>query len=110
MPARKDAQSKGATRLARLRVERGMSQTALAEASGISIATLRRLERGLVKNPPLRYLTNCALVLGCPLEELIEDEWRQWLALAKAKPPSNPESLWSQSDRDGAWRGDPDAA
>lgn len=76
-----------------------MSQTALADASGISIATLRRLERGVVKNPSLRHLTNCALVLGCPLEELIEDEWRQWLALAKPKAPTNPESLWSPSDR-----------
>lgn len=79
-----------------------MSQAALADASGLSIATLRRLERGAVKNPPLRYLTNCALVLDCQLEELIEDEWRQWLALAKAKPPADPESLWNPSDRDGA--------
>ena len=66
----------------------------LAEASGISIATLRRLERGAITNPPLRYLANCALVLGCPLEELIEEEWRQWLPLAKPKPPAKPETLW----------------
>ena len=68
-----------------------MSQQELAEASGISIATLRRLERGTIKNPPLRYLANCALVLGCPLEELIEEEWRQWLPLAKPNPPAKPE-------------------
>lgn len=94
MPARRDIQSKQATRLARLRVERGMSQTELAEATGISIATLRRLERGAVKNPPLRYLANCALVLACELEELIEDEWRRWLPIARKRPPRNSQSLW----------------
>lgn len=71
-----------------------MSQTELATASGLSIATLRRLERGSIVNPPLRYLTNCAIVLGCPMEELVEDEWRQWLPLAKPKPPTDPGALW----------------
>lgn len=80
------------------RVERGLTQAELAEAAGISIATLRRLERRTVDNPPLRYLANCAIVLGCDLEALIEDEWRGWLPLAKAKPPRNPEALW-QPDR-----------
>lgn len=94
MPARRGVQSKQATRLAGLRLERGLTQTELAEATGISIATLRRLERGSVANPPIRYLANCTIVLGCRLEELIEDEWRQWLPLAKAKAPRNPEALW----------------
>ncbi len=94
MPARRASQSKEATQLAQKRIERGLSQVELAEASGLSIATLRRLERGTVENPPLRYLANCAIVLGCPLEELVEEEWRQWLPLAAAKPPRNPESLW----------------
>lgn len=71
-----------------------MSQNELAEASGISIATLRRLERGAMPNPPLRYLANCAIVLGCELEELIEEEWRTWLALSKEKAPNDPEALW----------------
>jgi transcriptional regulator with XRE-family HTH domain len=94
VPARRGVQSKQATRLAGLRTERGLSQQELAEATGISIATLRRLERGTMTNPPLRYLANCAIVLGCQLEDLIEDEWRRWIALAKAKPPRNPETLW----------------
>ena len=71
-----------------------MSQDELATASGISIATLRRLERGTVENPPLRYLTNSAIVLGCQLEDLIEDEWRAWLPLAASKPPRKPDALW----------------
>jgi transcriptional regulator with XRE-family HTH domain len=94
VPARRVSQSKEATRLAQLRVERGLTQNELAEATGLSIATLRRLERGTIDNPPLRYLANCAIVLGCQLEDLIEDEWRAWLALAKPKPPRKPEALW----------------
>lgn len=71
-----------------------MSQMELAETTGISIATLRRLERGAMANPPLRYLTNCAIVLGVEVEELIEDAWRDWLPLARAQPPEYPEELW----------------
>ena len=76
MPRRRQSRSKQATRLARLRTKRGMSQMELAKATGISIATLRRLERGRMANPPLRYLSNCAIVLDVELEELIEDSWR----------------------------------
>jgi len=71
-----------------------MSQVELAEATGISMATLRRLERGTKANPPLRYLSNCAIVLGVEVEELIEDNWRKWLPLARKRPPRNPQSLW----------------
>ena len=71
-----------------------MSQGELAEASGISIATFRRLERGSMPNPPIRYLANCAIVLGVELEELIEEEWRGWLSVAQKKPPSDPKGLW----------------
>jgi transcriptional regulator with XRE-family HTH domain len=71
-----------------------MSQMELAEATGISVATLRRLERGARANPPLRYLSNCAIVLGVDVDELIEDSWRKWLPIARKKPPRNPQSLW----------------
>jgi transcriptional regulator with XRE-family HTH domain len=69
------------TRIGRLRVERGVSQERLAHVTGLSVSTLRRLERGS-ENPPLRYLVNIAIALGVPLEEVIEDEWREWLPLA----------------------------
>ena len=98
MPRRRQSRSKQATRLARLRTERGMSQMELAEATGISLATLRRLERGKMANPPLRYLSNCAIVLDVQFEELLEDSWRKWLPMARRKPPRNPQSLW-QPDR-----------
>jgi transcriptional regulator with XRE-family HTH domain len=56
----------------------GLSQRALAARTGISLRTLQRIERLEVDNPPIRYLTNCAIVLGCELEELIESAWREW--------------------------------
>jgi transcriptional regulator with XRE-family HTH domain len=44
----------------------------------MSVATLRRLERREIENPPLRYLQNIAIALDVRLGELIEPEWRQW--------------------------------
>ena len=46
--------------------------------AGISLRTLQRIERLEVDNPPVRYLANCAIVLGCELDDLIEPEWREW--------------------------------
>jgi transcriptional regulator with XRE-family HTH domain len=42
------------TKLAKLRLERGVSQQELAWMTGLSIATYQRLERGQLWNPPLR--------------------------------------------------------
>jgi transcriptional regulator with XRE-family HTH domain len=56
----------------------GLSQRALAERAGLSLRTLQRIERLEVDNPPIRYLANCAIVLGCELEDLIEPQWREW--------------------------------
>jgi transcriptional regulator with XRE-family HTH domain len=39
--------------------------------------TYWRIEIGL-KSPSIRELGNLALVLGCGLEDLIEDKWRTW--------------------------------
>jgi transcriptional regulator with XRE-family HTH domain len=57
-----------------------LSQRELAKRSGISLRTLQRIERLEVDNPPIRYLANCAIVLGCELEDLIEPGWREWKA------------------------------
>jgi transcriptional regulator with XRE-family HTH domain len=59
----------------------GISQRALAERAGLSLRTLQRIERLEVDNPPIRYLANCAIVLGCELEDLIEPAWREWKEL-----------------------------
>lgn len=90
--------------LGRVRVRAQVSQKELAEATGISVTTIRRLERLEFDNPPLRYLVNCALALGVPLDQVIEDEWRQWKVfdIAAAQPPGKewigePSARWSQS-------------
>lgn len=78
-----------ATRIARLRIERRITQHALARATGISLSTLARLERGQVVNPPLRYLGNIAIALDVPLNDVIEEAWHEWLPIAggAASPP-----------------------
>jgi len=76
------------SKLSRIRVERNFSQRQLAIYSGVSLRTLRRLERREVDNPPLRYLVNLSLVLRCELSDLIEDEWLAWADFGHRKPPS----------------------
>ena len=61
-------------RLAAVRLRRGMTQREVAAGTGISNTVYQRLERGEIDNPPLRYLTNCALLLGVRVGDLIEDE------------------------------------
>jgi len=56
----------------------GLSQRALADRAGLSLRTLQRIERLEIDNPTIRYLTNCAIVLGCKIEDLIEPAWREW--------------------------------
>jgi hypothetical protein len=59
------------------------------------------LEHGTFVNPPLRQLNNCAIVLGCKLEDLIEPEWRRWLRLDGGPPrPKHPQRLWRRGLRD----------
>jgi transcriptional regulator with XRE-family HTH domain len=66
------------SRLHERRRAAGLSQRALADQAGISLRTLQRIERLEIDNPPIRYLTNCAIVLGGELEDLIEPPWREW--------------------------------
>ena len=65
------------TRLALRRVDTGLAQIELAERVGVSLATYRRLERNKMRNPPLRYLVNCAIELDCHWSELVEPEWEK---------------------------------
>ena len=86
------------TRLASWRKQRGLTQEELARATGISRSVYWRLENNRNPNPPLRYLVNCALALGCSLDDLIEDDWREWLVLDQrhAAAPPNPAELGRQ--------------
>jgi transcriptional regulator with XRE-family HTH domain len=92
MPRRVDRGAKPATKLARARLASGFTQRDMVEATGISRSAYWRLERGRIETPPLRHLTNCALVLGVPVEELIEEEWlTTWLQLGPDAPNAPPD-------------------
>jgi transcriptional regulator with XRE-family HTH domain len=69
---------RSSSRIAGVRRRAGLRQDELAAAVGMSVATLRRLERGEIDNPPLRYLQNIAMALDVRIGELIEPEWREW--------------------------------
>lgn len=86
-----------ATRLATWRVLRGKTQREMADATGISLSTYRRLEQGKMPNPPLRYLSNCAIALDTDVSALFEDEWHEWFVLdpKRPKPPDFEEFLAS---------------
>ena len=89
-------------RLAAWREKRGVTQQELSVVTGISTSTIRRLENpaGVERaNPPLRYLQNCALALGCKLNDLIEPEWQEWMVFdqRRTEPPETRE-FWRKQD------------
>ena len=79
------------TRLAQRRLEVGVTQRQMWEALAVSRATYVRLEQGRTANPSLRLLQNCAIALGCQLDDLIEDEWREWYTQEGYAPTQPPE-------------------
>jgi transcriptional regulator with XRE-family HTH domain len=68
---------------------RGVTQAELAAATGISLGTIRRLDRDQIWNPGIRYLMNIAIALDIAPELIIDgfDEWTVF-SEAAAKPPS----------------------
>jgi transcriptional regulator with XRE-family HTH domain len=95
MGRRPAEQTKVETKLAAWRTKRQITQAELAEAVGISLTAYRRLERGQRQNPQLRQLMNCAIALGCELEDLLDDSYRAWYPFDQrhAQPPEHAE-LW----------------
>jgi transcriptional regulator with XRE-family HTH domain len=85
-PARPADDAGEETRLAYWRRRRGVTRPWLAAATGISEATLWRLESGRITNPPVLYLTNCALALEVTLDDVLERAHRQWHAFDSRKP------------------------
>jgi transcriptional regulator with XRE-family HTH domain len=85
-------------RLAQWREKRGVTQQELSLATGISTSTIRRLENptGVERaNPPIRYLQNCALALGCKVSDLIEPEWQEWMVFDQRRPaPPDAKEFW----------------
>jgi transcriptional regulator with XRE-family HTH domain len=103
MARRRHPGTKADTKLARARMGRGVTQEELAEAIGISVVTYRRLERGRMDNPPLRYLQNAALALGVDLAAIWEDEWREWKVFDSQRPePPDPDTFWRRPYRPSA--------
>lgn len=65
--------SHGVTKIAQRRMALDLEQSELAEASGVSLPTLRRLEQGRTRNPGIRQLSALVSALRCTLDDLIED-------------------------------------
>ena len=66
----------GERELQRLRLQRGLSQTQLAEASGVPVAVIRALERGYrdVNKAQIDTLANLCSVLECRISEILTDD------------------------------------
>lgn len=59
-------------RIAEIRKERGISQKALSEATGIPQGYLSELENGKKNNPSIFKLFRIATALGCSVDDLVE--------------------------------------
>jgi transcriptional regulator with XRE-family HTH domain len=95
--ARRARRQRAKTRLAAIRIQHRITQAQLAEVTGLSVGTIRRLERGEYENPPVTYLLNCARALQVDLDELIEPQW-QWTTFSdKAADP--PAKNWWKSEQ-----------
>lgn len=62
--------------LRRLRLERGISQEALALEAGVARGYMSGLERG-VKNPTIGLLSRIAEVLDCKLTDMVAEPKKQ---------------------------------
>jgi transcriptional regulator with XRE-family HTH domain len=87
------------TRLAAVRVERNVPQSEMSRRTGISLNTYRRIERGEITNPPIRYLTNIAIALDVPLEQICEPEWFDWTVFDERAREAPGSGAVSRSDK-----------
>jgi transcriptional regulator with XRE-family HTH domain len=90
MPPADPERSAMRSKLAAIRAERGLSQQALADRSGVALRTLARLERKEIRNPPLGYLANLSIVLRCRVSDLVEDDWLEWGVFRETGPKEPP--------------------
>ncbi|OCA84700.1 helix-turn-helix domain-containing protein [Pradoshia sp. D12] len=61
-------------RVKRIRKEKKMSMTELAEKAGVAKSYLSSLERNIQVNPSVQFLEKIAAVLNIPLDALLNDE------------------------------------
>ncbi len=64
-------------RVKKLREEKKMSMTELAERAGVAKSYLSSLERNLQTNPSIQFLEKIAIVLGVPVDVLLFDELKR---------------------------------
>ena len=64
-------------RVKKLREEKKMSMTELAERAGVAKSYLSSLERNLQTNPSIQFLEKIAGVLGVPVDVLLFDELKR---------------------------------
>jgi XRE family transcriptional regulator of biofilm formation len=76
-------------RVKKLRLEKKMSLSELAEHAGVAKSYLSSLERNLQRNPSIQFLEKIASVLSVPVDHLIHEQMStddldsDWLNLAK---------------------------
>ncbi len=61
-------------RVKRLRTEKKLSMTELAEKAGVAKSYLSSLERNIQTNPSIQFLEKIAAVLDVPLDVLLQDK------------------------------------
>jgi transcriptional regulator with XRE-family HTH domain len=86
------------SRLAVARLKRSVTQQQLADVTGLSLTTIRRLDRGEIEHPPITFLLNCARALEVNITELIEPEW-QWSVFDASKAADPPAKEWWQREK-----------
>lgn len=63
------------TRLKDMRLQQGLSQNELADATGINIGTLRHYEQGskVIDNAKLETILKCSIALKCHFAKIVEN-------------------------------------
>lgn len=73
-------------KLQKMRLDRGLSQSQLAEKTGINVRTIQHYEQGSKNFDHARIDTimKCCIALQCKLEDIIEDQ--SFIKLIKMLP------------------------
>lgn len=75
-------------RIQKLRLEKGMSLSDVAERAGVAKSYLSSIERDIQKNPSIAFLEKVSAVLGISPQSLIQEEEKEpldeeWLEIAR---------------------------
>ena len=76
-------------RVKRLRLEKRMSLSELADQAGVAKSYLSSLERNLQSNPSIQFLEKIAAVFHIPVDQLLHDQQNkddldsEWLKIVK---------------------------